>query len=193
MTSSLTCLSTAMPLDGRCKNGHLHFCNTTFFSTSWCWSLWCGCALCSSGRGRATPPLCIRRHRSPQAHGPSVIMSPHPLRASRKSRTATPVSTPVPPTQRHPAPRHRVSCPREDAAARWIPPRISAPTQPVPIGAGSAGAISGPMAIRVVVPGGNCCASPVAALFSRPSARSCMVSAPLSSSSCASSRAWPRV
>ena len=70
--------------------------------------------------------------------------------------------------------------------------RISARTRTVPIGAGSAGAISAPMAIPMVVPGGNCCVSPVAATFSRPSARSFMASAPPSTSSCASSPAWPK-
>ena len=34
-----------------------------------------------------------------------------------------------------------------------------------PIAAGSAGAISAPMAIPVAVPGGSCCVSPVAAIF----------------------------
>ena len=41
--------------------------------------------------------------------------------------------------------------------------RISAPTPTVPLAAGWAGAISVPMAIPVVVPGGSCCASSVAA------------------------------
>ena len=40
--------------------------------------------------------------------------------------------------------------------------------------------------------GANCCASSVAAIFWRPSVRSFMASAPPSSSSCASSRAWPK-
>src|SRR4051812_4531505 len=52
--------------------------------------------------------------------------------------------------------------PTGGAVVRWTPPRISAPTQTVPIAAGWAGAISVPMAIPVVVPGGSCCASSVA-------------------------------
>ena len=40
-----------------------------------------------------------------------------------------------------------------------------------------AGAISVPMAIPMGAPGGNCCASPVTAIFSRPSGRSSTVSA----------------
>ena len=40
--------------------------------------------------------------------------------------------------------------------------------------------------------GGNCCVSPVTAIFWRPSARSFMGSVPSSNSSCACSRAWPK-
>ena len=46
------------------------------FSISWCWSRWCGCASCCIGCGPALPLLYGRRHRSPQAHGPSARMSP---------------------------------------------------------------------------------------------------------------------
>src|SRR3989442_10593982 len=92
-----------------------------------------------------------------------------------------------------PCPPHRASCPHGGAAARWTPPRISAPTQTVPIGAGWAGAISAPTAIPMGAPDGNCCASPVTAICSRPSAQSFTASAPPLSSSCASSRAWPKV
>src|SRR5712691_11312262 len=52
------------------------------------------------------------------------------------------------------------------------PPRTAVPTQTVPIGVGSAGAISAPMAIPVAVAGGSSCVSPATALFWRPSAPS---------------------
>jgi hypothetical protein len=61
------------------------------FSTSWCWSPWCGCASCSSGRGPATLPLLAQRHRSLHPHCPSAIVSRNPLRASPPSRIAMPV------------------------------------------------------------------------------------------------------
>ena len=55
------------------------------------------------------PPPCVRRHRSPQAHGPSTAVSPHPLRASPKNLIATPVSTAVTLAHRHPHLHHRAS------------------------------------------------------------------------------------
>jgi hypothetical protein len=125
----------------------------------------------------------------PTPQCPSAIVSANPLQASPQSLIATPVHTPATSAQRRPAPRHRASCPHGGAAARSTPRHTSARTQTVPIAAGSAGAISAPMAIRVVAPGGSCCVSPVAVIFSRPSARSSMASAPPSSSSCASSPA----
>jgi hypothetical protein len=91
-----------------------------------------------------------------------------------------PVHTRAIPAQRHPPPRHHVSCPHGGDDARWTPPPISARIQTVPITAGSARAISVPMAIPGVVPGGSCCAWSVVAIFSRPSARSFTASAPLS-------------
>src|SRR6266436_4713695 len=40
------------------------------FFTSWCWSLWCGCASCSIGRGHATPPSRARQHWILHPHCP---------------------------------------------------------------------------------------------------------------------------
>jgi hypothetical protein len=114
---------------------------------------------------------------APHPHGHSAIVSTHPLQASPPSRPATPVSTPPLPARSPPQLRHLASCPRGGAAARLTPRCISARTRPVPIAAGWAGAISGPMAIPVAVPGGSCCVWSVVAIFSRPSARSCTASA----------------
>ena len=127
------------------------------------------------------PPPRPKRHRAPK---PFAGLTTKPHCDACEHATA--------PRPQPPQLRHRASCPRGGAAARSTPRRISARTRTVPIGAGSAGAISAPMAIPMAVPGGSCCVSSVAAIFSRPSARSFMASAPPSSSSCASSRAWPK-
>ena len=50
------------------------------------------------------------------------------------------------------------------------------PHPPVPIGAGSGWAISVPMGIRAVVPGGSCIAWPARATSSQPMAHRCMAS-----------------
>jgi hypothetical protein len=185
-----------LPPENRVKYSHFCTCmrglpwSLLSFSPSWCWSPWCGYTSCSIGHGQATVPL----HNRPPLHsrhpGASVAASPNPLWASPQSRTTTPVSTSAPLAHRHPHARHPAwsLCGGDDA--RSTPRRTSARTRTVPTGAGSDGAISAPMAIPVAVPGGNCCASPATALFSRPSARSLMANALPSSSSCASSRAW---
>src|SRR6266851_6928998 len=109
-----SCTPSLRLIPATCKPGKIPSCqylyegvlpwSPLFFSTSWCWSPWRGCASCSIGRGPATPPPCVRRHRSPQAHGPSAAVSPHPLRASPKNLIATPVSTAVTLAHRHPHP-----------------------------------------------------------------------------------------
>jgi hypothetical protein len=88
------------------------------FSPSWCWSLWCGCASCSGGRGQATMSRRNRPHLTPHHPGASVAASPHPLRASPQSRIATPARMPVTSAQRPPTPAtaHR-------AHTRTPPPR----------------------------------------------------------------------
>src|SRR5215831_11195179 len=122
-----------------------------------------------------------KRHREPQ---PFVGLTTKPYCDACEHLSAP---HPQPPRSRPPAWR-----PRGGDDARSTPPPISAPTWTVPIAAGWAGGISALMAILVAVPGGSCCVSPVAATFSRPSALSFMASAPPSTSSCMSSRAWPR-
>src|SRR5882672_10418425 len=92
-----------------------------------------------------TPPQ-PKRHRAPTPFA-GLTTKPH----------CEAVHPAVPLAHRHPQSRHPASCPRGGAAATSIPPSTSARTQTVPIGAGSAGAISAPMAIPMVVPGGNCC------------------------------------
>jgi hypothetical protein len=146
-----------------------------------------------SGRGPALVPLRNRPHLHAHRPSASVTASPNPLWASLLSRPATPVSTAVNLPHRHPHARHLAWSLRGGAAATATPRCTSARTPTVPIAAGSAGAISAPMAIPMGVPGASYCVWSVVATFSRPSARSFMANAPLSSSSCASSRAWPRV
>src|SRR5215831_17740464 len=72
---------------------------------------------------------------------------------------------------------------------RSTPPPISVRTWIAGTGGGRDGGISAPTAIPMGDAGANCCASSVAATFSRLSARSFMASTPPLSSSCASSRA----
>ena len=117
---------------------------------------------------------------------------PTPLWASPPSRTAMPVTKRMPPT------RERLSAPPPQIILTRGPPPSGQhlhPFLPQPdLCVSRLGRLvtSAPMAIPMAVPGGNCCASPVAVIFSRPSARSFMASAPPSSSSCVSSRAWLR-
>jgi hypothetical protein len=98
-------------------------------------------------------------------------------------------SDPHPQAPSAPPPRHMRTRGRRRQST---PPPIAAPTRTVPIAAGSDGVISAPTAIPMVVPGGSCCASPVATIVSRLSARFFMVSTLPSSSSCVCLRAWPR-
>src|SRR5207245_3776075 len=102
---------------------------------------------CSSGRGPATPPLCVRQHQSPHPHGPSASVSPPPLQASSTSRTVTPVRIPLTLARKPPPLRPRGSCPHGDAAARSTPPLISVRTRIAGTGVGRDGGISAPTAI----------------------------------------------
>src|SRR5262249_13403113 len=79
------------------------------FFTSWYSSPWCGCASCSSGRGPATTPPCVRRHRSPHPHCPSASVSPPPLQASPLSRRTTPLSIQPTPARKPPPLRPHAS------------------------------------------------------------------------------------
>jgi len=72
----------------------------------------------------------------PQAHGQSATVSPHPLKASPPSRTAMPVRTALPLARKLPHLPHPASCPHGGAVAKWIPPRIAAPTRTVLLAAG---------------------------------------------------------
>ena len=127
-----------------------------------------------------TPPK-PKRHREPTPFA-GLTTKPH-------CDTCEHGTAPRPPA---PSPPHPASCPHGDAVAKWIPPRISAPTRTVPIAAGSAGGISAPMAIRVAVPGGSCCVWSAVVIFSRPSGPCSMASGSRSSLSCVSSRASER-
>src|SRR5215467_14568922 len=109
---------------------------------------------------------------------PSDAASRNPLQASPPSRTVTPVSTPPTLARTPPRLRPRVLYRRGDDDVRSTPRRTFARTRTVPIGAGWAGAISGPTAIPVAGPGANGSASPVVAPFSRPSAPSFTASGP---------------
>ena len=96
--------------------------------------------------GAHPPPP--KRHREPKPFA-GLTQKPH---CDACAHASDPARTP-------PQRRHHVSCSRGGAAARSTPHAISVRTRTVPIGAGSAGAISAPMAIPVAVPGGSCSVS----------------------------------
>src|SRR5499433_2578531 len=91
-------------------------------------------------------PLPPKRHREPTPFA-GLTTKPHCDACEHGS-------TPRPQT---PSARPRVWCPRGGDAVRLTPPRISAPTRTVPLGAGWAGATSALMGIRVAVHGDSCC------------------------------------
>ena len=68
----------------------------------------------------------------------------------------------------------------------------SVPIRSVLTTAGSAAETSAPMAIPAASPGASCSVSRATAISTRPTARSFMASAPRQTSSCASSRVWPK-
>src|SRR6266851_2520360 len=117
----------------------------TCFSTSWCCWDSCGSASCCMMPGPTSVPEGIRSH-------PSLCRRRASVPAPRSRFLASPVSPPVPPVSRptrthpnRPVARHPARSPRVAARARWTPRRTSAPSRPVPIGAGSGSAISVPM------------------------------------------------
>src|SRR5262249_38777331 len=127
--------------------------------------------------------LCVMLHWMWPSAPATCPMTPAPIppgpKRTRKRKPFVGLTTKPPceacahasdPRPEAPYPPHHVSCPHGDDDARWTPPPISARIQTVPITAGSAGAISVPMAIPVAVPGGSGCVWVVVAIFSGPGA-----------------------
>jgi hypothetical protein len=123
----------------------------------------------------------------------SAPQNPHPSPGCSINRSAKRVRmAPMP----HPKRRaHRLLCSPapEDAGAPSTLPSIAVRITIASITAGSHGATSAPMASPAASPGASCSASPATAISLKPMARSFTASAPQWSSSCVSSRVWPRV
>src|SRR6267142_1208925 len=151
--------------------------DTTRFATHRCSSDCFGSVCFCMGHGDGGDPRRARRRPRPLSPSRSVLVTRSPFPALFRSLTARRVSTPSYPAVRHLPPPHLGSSSGADAGVRLTPSTNSAPSRPVGIMAGSGGAISGRMAIRVVVPGGNGPAWRVGAIFSKPMARRCMASA----------------
>jgi len=122
---------------------------------------------CATAQGTSATPIIRRRQRSkePKAFA-GLTHKPH-CEACAQGVVLRPHA---------PCPRHPAWSPRRDGRATWTPRGTSARIPPVPIGAGSGWAISVPMGIRAVVPGGSCIAWPARATSSQPMAHRCMAS-----------------
>jgi hypothetical protein len=130
------------------------------------------------------PSRCCRSANAPQ--------SPHPLWVSLINPSVRHVNKASHCAGSRPAARHRLSSQPGAASARSTPPIISVLRPTVVIAAGSGWAIFARTVIPAVAPGDSCIATAAAATFSKPTARSFMVSRDPLRSWCRPLQRWPK-
>ena len=130
--------------------------------------------------------------RKPAMPRRKYSQAPHPFLDSSISHYVRPVNRGPKRTPRRRAHHLPSSASPADAGGQSTPDRTSVRLRIVPTMAGSDAATSAPMGIPVAILDGSFSVSPATDTSTKATARSFMANAPRWSSSCASSRVWPK-